>query len=135
MNITEKLAAAVGRLQGRTTAIVGAEVEASELVAHGGLTGRYTPRAAAQWLPFEDLTACEQARRVGEHVQRYMAERHYSTWELAEAAETQQYAPRPQDISDLLHGLRHLRGAAEVRALADALGVRPNALLEPGWPA
>lgn len=132
MSITEKFAAVVDRLHHRPVDVAEPEPEP---VVHGGLTGRYTPRPAAQWLPFEDLTACEQSSRVGGHVERLMAQRHYSMWELAEAAETQEYAPSPQDIADLLHGMRHLRGAQEVRALADALGVRPGVLLEPGWPA
>lgn len=132
MSITATIAAVAGRLH-HAPRTIDVREPAPEHVVQDGLTGRYTARPSAQWLPFADLTACEQAARVGAHVEHLMGARHLTTWGLAEAAQTQQYSPTSQDVSDLLHGMRHLRGAGEVRALADALGVVPGALMEPGW--
>jgi len=125
MNITEKIA---HRLHLRTSPP--APLEPVEVAAHSGSHHR----PAAQWLPFADLTPCEQAARVGQHVHRLMVTQGLTTWGLADAALGPNYAPSAQDISDLLHGMRHLRGTTEIRALAQALNVTAAALAEPGWP-
>lgn len=97
--------------------------------AHPGAT--YDDVGPGHWY---NLDVCQRSRRVGTHIWNLRHAAGLTPWDVADRLTENGWHTSPQDISDLEHGERHVRGANELAAIARALGVPTEHLTTPEKP-
>jgi hypothetical protein len=90
-----------------------------------------SPVFPTDWVAYDQLSACDRSHRVGDRAQTIARTLGMSPWDVADVVrdlDRQDVLMSPQDVADLFHGVRHLRGEQEVDVLARVLDVPVEAL-------